>query len=191
MDTDQKIIKKFVNGDLAAFDQIYDLYSRKIFYFALGLIKDKDNAKDLVQEVFITLWEKRSYVNPDLNFGNYIFTITYNSVRKYFRRKSIEIRVKEHLLNSSPELINDSDNKLIYNELIELANKSVNKLSPKRKIVYKLSRNEGMKIKEIATRLNISPRTAENHLAQALKFLKKELSQYSLAAILFFYLFLS
>ena len=79
---------------------------------------------------------------------------------------------------------------VIYLELLELANKTIEKLSPKRKIVYKLSRQEGLKIKEIASKLNISTRTAENHLAQAVKFLKEELSGNSILTLLFFFLFL-
>lgn len=147
-----------------------------MFYFALGLLKDKEISRDLVQEVFVKLWEKRSQVDPNRNFDNYVFTIAYNSVRKYFRNKSIETKAMEHLLKNSPDFIEGFDATVIYNELLELASKTIENLPPKRKIVYKLSRQEGMKIKEIASKLNISTRTAENHLAKALKYLKEELS---------------
>jgi len=187
---DNKIIKRFKEGDAEAFDAIYHNYSKKMFHFALGLVKDEDISKDLVQEVFVNLWEKRGQVDLNLNFDNYIFTIAYNSVRKYFRKKSIETKVIDHLVKNSPEIIESVDGTVIYNELLELASKTIENLPPKRKIVYKLSRQEGMKIKEIASKLNISTRTAENHLAKALKYLKEELSGISLLTLLFFYLFL-
>jgi len=184
-------IKKFKEGDAAAFDSIYKMYSRKLYIFSYGLLKDQDSAAELVQEVFVNLWEKRNQVDITLNFDNYVFTITYNSIRKYFRKKSIERKVKDYVIKSSPEFIDDTDSGIIYNELLELANKTIEKLPLKRKTVYKLSRQEGMKIKEIAGKLNISSRTAENHLAKALKFLKEEMNGISLLALLFFCLFLS
>lgn len=190
MPIDKKVIERFKKGDARAFDAIYHHYSKKMFHFALGLLKDKDISKDLVQEVFINLWEKRGQVDLHLNFDNYIFTIVYNSIRKYFRRKSMETKAIDHLLKSSPENIESVDVTLIYNELLDLANRTIQQLPPKRQIVYKLSRQEGMKIKEIAAKLNISTRTAENHLAKALKYLKEELEGISLLMLLFFHLFL-
>jgi len=191
MSLDSKIIRRYKIGDAEAFDTIYRTYSKKMFHFALGLVKDPEISRDLVQEVFVNIWEKREQVDPDLNFDNYVFTITYNSIRKFFRKKSIETKVMDHLVKNSPEVIDNTDGILIYNELLELASKAIETLPPKRKKVYKLSRQEGMKIKEIAGKLDISPRTAENHLAKALKFLKEELASISLIMLVFFYLFLN
>jgi RNA polymerase sigma-70 factor (family 1) len=187
----KEIVKSFIEGDAKAFDTLYLLYSKKISQFALGLVKDKDIAKDLVQDVFINLWEKRGHVDPDLNFDNYIFTITYNSIRRFFRRRSIETKVIDHMIRNSPAIMESVEGKVIFDELLEIANRTIESLPPKRKMVYKLSRQEGMKIKEIAEKLNISTRTAENHMAKALKFLKEELSGFSLHMLLFFYLFQS
>ena len=89
MPEDKEILKRFKEGDAEAFDAIYRNYSKKLFHFAQGLIKDQEISEDLVQEVFVNLWEKRSQVDLSLNFDNYIFTIVYNSIRKYFRKKSI------------------------------------------------------------------------------------------------------
>ncbi len=190
MAIDNNTIKRFKEGDAEAFDTIYRHYSGKMFHFALGLVKNKDISKDLIQEVFVNLWEKRSQVNLNLNFDNYVFTISYNSIRKFLRKKSIETRAIDHLLRNSPEIIDRVDSTMIYNELLELASKAIETLPPKRKTVYKLSKQEGMRIKEIASKLNISTRTAENHLAKALKYLKEELSVISLLSLLFFHLIL-
>jgi len=185
------MVERFKAGDAEAFDTIYHIYSKKVYYFALGLVKDKNVSQDLVQVVFVSLWEKRDQVNLDLNFDNYIFTITYNSIRKYFRRNSIEKKALNHLLKDSPEIIENIEGTMIYDELLELANKAIESLPPRRKAVYKLSKQEGLKIKEIASKLNISPRTAENHLTRALKYLKEELSELSILALLYFNLFLN
>jgi len=189
-DNKDSLVERFKAGDAEAFDTIYHNYSKKVFHFVLGLVKDKNVSQELVQEVFVSLWEKRDQVNLGLNFDNYIFTITHNSIRKHFRKKSIEKKVLNLLLNDSPEIIDNIEGTMIYTELLELANKTIESLPPRRKTVYKLSKQEGLKIKEIASKLNISPRTAENHLARALKYLKEELSEISFLALLYFNLFL-
>lgn len=191
MTPDKQLIKKIKEGDVEAFDALYHCYSNKLYHFIYGLVKNQDLAKDLLQEVFLNLWEKREQVDLNLSFDNYIFTITYNAVRKYFRKKSVELRAVDHLLRNSPEYLEDVEGTIIYSELLELANKTIENLPPQRKIVYKLSKQEGMKLKEIAGKLDISPRTAENHLAKALKYLKEELSMISFHAFLFFHLFLN
>lgn len=187
----KKIIKELKAGDVDAFETIYYMYGKKLYKFALGLLKDHDIASEIVQEVFVNLWEKKEQIVTTFNFENYIFTITYNSIRGYFRKKSIESKVKDYLLKNAPDVISHSDDSLIYNELLELANRSIEKMPAKRKTVYKLSRQEGLKIKEIANTLNISTRTAENHLAKALKFLKEELADISFLTLLFYFLFIS
>ncbi len=186
---DKKTIRRFKEGDAQAFDLIYHQYSKKMYFFTLGLVKDEEISKDLVQEVFINLWEKKEMVNLDLNFDNYIFTIVYNSIRKFFRKKALESKVLDHIHKNSPELIETADGTLIYNELLEIASKTIESLPHRRKSVYKLSKQEGMKIKEIAGKLNISSRTAENHLSRALKYLKEELACITLHALLFYHLF--
>ena len=179
MSDTEKIILKFKAGEASALYTIYDMHSQKLYRFALGLLKDHDNACEIVQEVFVTLWEKRNQVDITFDFENYIFTIAHNAIRKFFRKKSMENKFRDILLNTSTETIENADTSIIYNELLELANRTIEKLPPKRKTVFKLSRLEGLTIKEIASRLDISTRTAENQLARALKYLKEELHSLS------------
>ena len=186
----KEIIQQFKDGNAAAFDNIYNTYSSKLFSFANALLKDPDEATDIVQDVFITLWEKRDQVDIEQNFDNYIFTIVYNGVRKFFRKRSLKYKLEDYLLGNSPDAIEGADGDLIYNELLELANKSLEKLPPKRKEVYLLKKQEGLSVKEIAKKLDISPRTVESHLAKALGFLKKELESISLLTLLFYYFYI-
>ncbi len=187
--SEKLILNRMKQGDMAAFDAIYHNYEKKLYAFAFGLLKDHDQSEELVQDVFVTLWQKKEQINPDLHFENYLFTICYNSIRKFFRRKKIESKVKDYLLKNSPECIPETSNELIYNELIDLLNHTVEKLPNKRKKVFKLSRQEGKGIKEIAEKLNISSRTVETHLSKALKFIKQEFENASLLSLLYFYLF--
>ena len=101
----------------------------------------------------------------------------------------MEHKVKDYLVKNLPESIPETSNTVICNELVEIVDRAVEKLPPKRKLVYKLSRQEYLQIKEIAERMSISPRTAESHLTKALGFIKQELEKTSLLPLLYFYLF--
>jgi len=175
---------------MTAFDCIYHFYSKKLYSFAFSLLKDHDQSEEMVQDVFVTLWEKREQINTDLKFENYIFTICYNSARKFFRRKKIENKLKDYLLRNAPEIIPESTDTIIFNELMDMAESIIEKLPPKRLTVFKLSRKEGKQVKEIAEIMSISPRTVESHLTSAIRFIKQELEKASLLALLYFYLFM-
>ena len=71
------ILKRLKTGDMAAFDAIYQLYSKKLYSFAFSLLKDHYHSEELVQDVFVTLWEKREQINTDLQFENYLFTYLF------------------------------------------------------------------------------------------------------------------
>jgi RNA polymerase sigma-70 factor (ECF subfamily) len=176
MSREKAIIQKFKQGDAAAYDTLYRSYCKKMYSFSLGIVKDPETAGEIVQEVFVKLWEKRSQIDTDFNFENYLYTMTLNSIRKFYRKKSVEHKVKDYLLNNSIEILDNVDSSLIYNELYELANRMIERLPPRRRIVYKLSRQDDMEIKEIARKLNISTRTVENHLTSALKCLREEIA---------------
>lgn len=88
MQDEKSILKRLKAGNMDAFDMIYRKYSKKMYSFTFSLLKDHDQSEELVQDVFVTLWAKREQINTDLQFENYIFTICYNSARKFFRRKS-------------------------------------------------------------------------------------------------------
>jgi len=185
MSLNKNTVKHFIKGDLIAFDQIYYTYSKKIYHIGLGLLKDPDKANEMVQDVFVTLWEKRGKINPDLNFENYLLTMAYNSIRKFLRNKKIEQKVKNEILKNTPIELSNTENSVIYNDLLRLAQNSIEKMPLKRKMVYKLNRQQGMSIKEISEKIGISKRTVEGHLTKALGYLKEEMAKYSLFSLLF------
>lgn len=189
MEEEKNIVSRYKKGDASAFDTLYFSYSKKLYYFVMGLLKDQTIAEEIIQEVFVKLWEKRDKVNADLNFENYIFMIAYNSVRKYFRDKSLESRILANMSAITTEEINSTESIVIYNDLLSLVNEAIEKMPSQRKRVYKLSRHDGMSIQDISKKLNISKRTAENHLSRALKYLKEEIANISLLTSLFFHLF--
>jgi len=173
-DADQ-LVESLKKGDLQAFDKLYSQYSKKLFYFARGYLQSKEDAEGLVQEVFITIWGKRKTLRKDLCFDAYLYTITFNAIRKHFRSKSREKKYIERFSEDSPVNYDGLHSEIEYNNLRERADIAIEKLPQRRKCIYMLSREEGLSNKEIAQKLNISKKTVENQIHLSLKFLREEL----------------
>ena len=186
---DTQLVRALKKGDLNAFDQLFVKYNKKLYYFAKGYLGSAEDAEGLVQEVFIKIWEKREDLKEYLSFNSYIFTITYKAILKYFRSKSREKKYMDQFLSGFIDENNETSGEIEYNNLLELANNAIEKLPEKRKLVFKLSRHEGFTNLEISKQLRISKRTVENHIQQALKFLREQLGKETLLTILFFALF--
>lgn len=183
------LVQSLAKGNLLAFNTLYKSYSSRLYRFALGYLKSEDEAEELVQEVFTIIWEKRKDLKEELSFKSFLFTISFNIIRKHFRAKSY---LSEYLTTGS---IEDTDvgtsQKIVYDSLYQYINELVNQLPLRRKEVFIKSRFEGLSIKEIAEDLNISHKTVENQLSDALKFIRLNLKKENLPAALFFILYIS
>lgn len=179
------------NGDRNAFKNIFEEYAKRIFVFAKGYLKSNQEAEEVVQEVFIKIWNVKDSINTDLSFKSYLFKITYNYIREVFLKKGKEIRYMHELIDSSVDFDNRTEEQIDYSSLLELVDKLVEQLPPRQNEVIILKRKQGLPVKEIALLLDISPRTVEKHLAEALKSLKRALSEENIAGLLFFSLFLN
>jgi len=186
---DRQLVESLKKGDPYAFSKLFQKYSKKLYYFAKGYLNSKEDAEGLVQEVFLTVWNKRKELKEHLSFNSFLYTVTYYAICNYFRKKT---REKKHL----GQFLKDFDGKhfeteaeIEYNNLCELANKAIDKLPQKRRDIYLLSRQDGLTNQEIATRLKISKKTVENQIHQSLKFLKEQLGKETILTLIFYYLF--
>ncbi len=173
------LFARISNNDEVAFMSFFDLYLKKVYNFILKFIKDKTEAEDLTQIVFIKLWEKREMLKSVTSADGFIFTMAHRVVIDHFRltKTKHKISVQNEYLNdtkpsslTSEDLINRHEFELIYNKALEL-------MPPKRKEVFILSRHEGLTNKQISERLNISVKTVENQMTSALFSLKEYFKQ--------------
>ncbi len=178
-------------GDKGAFYHLYEEYGKRIFAFALGYLKSKNDAEEVVQEVFVKLWNAKTSINTELSFKSYLFKISYNHICEIFLKKNRENSYKHEILDFAVDFDNRTEERIDYHSLLELVETLINKLPPRQKEILNLNKKQGLPVKQIATILNISPRTVEKHLSEALKNLKKEISEEHIAGLLFFTLFLN
>jgi len=173
--TEKELIKLASGGDENAFTQLFLLHKDRLYCFTLHLTESSELAQDLVQDVFFKLWKDHSHLKQVENFGGYIFKLAQNQAINAFKRKTNEMRIlskiqkQADICGASP--VENMDCKDVQN----LVNDILKKLPPQQKIIFKLSREYGLKHEEIAHQLKISPSTVKNHLILALHTIRQYL----------------
>lgn len=186
-----ELVKLLKKGDMAAFDAIYNKYCHKLHGFVLRYLKQEEDSEEIVQEVFIKIWEARSKIDVYSSFESFLFTIAYNTSINLLRKRVIESKSREYLksLQQIDNAVNVID-ELHFKELNLKVQSLLKQLTPRQKEIYFLSREEGLTHKEIGQKLNISENTVKNHLVATLKYLKSHIDSSLLVNILFLSLFL-
>ncbi len=168
------LLHRFKTGDRSAFEHIYVEYAPKVYRFACRYLSDKGIAEEIVQDAFVRLWEARSFIDPDHNFDNYLFTITRNIIFNRHRKNVNELYYRTFLLASLEHEYYFTEDEIVSYDLAEYIDRVVDRLPAQQKTVFNLSRKQMLTHKEIAAQLGISEKTVEAHIYQALKTIRKE-----------------
>lgn len=174
--TDKELITAISGGSEKAFRIIYDAHYKLMLGVGINITHDIDTAKEVVQEVFFQFWKNRESLKADISIRNYLKRAVINrSINQIkYNSKFISDEALEHTEGSSQA----PDQEMESNELKAVIEKAVNNLPEKARIIFILKRQEGMPLKEIAEKLDISPKTVENQITRAVKLLKAELDPY-------------
>lgn len=186
---DKAIIKRLKEGDIISFDTIFNKYNKKVFYFSYSYLKNKEEAEDVVQEVFLNLWKYRDQINDYYVFSKYLFKITYNATCKKFRKQASDKKQLDEVLRSITIEDYSTDLEIEYNNLLETANLLIAKLPSRQKEILLLSINEQLENEQIANKLHITKKSVDNYLTRAKSSLRKSLVDARLLSLLFFLLF--
>ena len=189
INNDHDLIRELKKDNIEAFNQLFYVYSSKLYHFGYGYLKSKEDTEEMVQEIFSVIWNNRLNIKEKYLFRSYLFSIAFNYIKKYFRSKALIKKYADH--HSFPQMETDETSEEVeYASLKSKVDGLVDQMPEKRKAVFIKSRFEGKNAKEISVEMNISQSTVENHLNQALKFLRQQLNNENLAGMLFFWLFL-
>ncbi|HZL11163.1 MAG TPA: RNA polymerase sigma-70 factor [Prolixibacteraceae bacterium] len=174
------------DGNRNAFNHIFKEYNQRLYYFSLGYLKSDKDAEEIVQETFLKLWERRSFLNPELSFHAYLFKIAFSFIQKRLIKKVKDEEFKNDLADELVNFDDHTSNLLNYHFLLEHINLLIVKLPPRQKQILELRKLDGYTSVEISEMLNLSLKTVEAHLTAALKFMKERLKSEKFDDLLLF-----
>ncbi len=173
----EEIFKMMAEGDEIAFREIYDVYREPFYSAALKITHSTDLAEEIVQEVFVLIWEKRKLIGEAHNAKGYIFTILHNQISSHFRSAVMEKQILDKYASTLDVTKEKSaEDMLLDEEMKKILHQAIDKLPAQQKIIYKLAKIEGLSRKEIAQKLGTSPNTVRNNLAAAVSSIRGYLS---------------
>lgn len=176
----------FPKTENATFSKIYRIYFPKLVRFSREYVVSTEDAENIVQDIFMYLWEHRDMLELLTNPNAFLFTLTKNRCIDFYRHKvrteskkeSLDALSEKELKLKIEALQQFDENMFTVEDINTLLNKAIAHLPEKCRQVFILSRMEGMKHEEIAVQLNISVNTVQNHIVTALRKLKVELKDY-------------
>lgn len=187
---EEDIVKLLNNGDEGAFMEIYSRYRSLLAMNLLRLLKDPDLVEEVLQDVFMALWEKRRAIDPKQSLGGYLFRIGVNKSKNIFRRLAYDQRMREALWANLEVMQERSAHDILEEkETNEIVAALLDYLPPQQRKVYRLCKIEGMSYKEVGELLSISETTVNSHIRNANRFLRAEVNKSAsifLHIILFF-----
>ena len=176
-------------GDLQAFNDLFDCYGKRLYYFSIRYLKLEENAEEIVQEVFMKIWNNRLELSAQKSLEAYLFTIARNGILNTIRKsKSEQAYLNYAKINPGKNVLLDEE--LNFNELEKAYHQVIEQLSPRRKEIFLLSREQSLSNAEIAEKMNISVKTVENQMTSAISEIRKNLRSLGFSGIIFFELFL-
>lgn len=173
--TDEALIVKIKLGDENAFQLLYENHCRQLIRFAASYLPDISDAEEIVQNVFVELWEKREQLDPERFAKNYLYRVTVNKVYNHLKHKVVERKYLQCLDVLESNTVNEAEKKIYREELAGAVNHLLARLPEQQRTIFYLSRWEGLSHKEIADQLQVSVRTVENQVYRAVKYIRENI----------------
>lgn len=189
-----EVVNDIRSGNIKTFEEVFVNYFPFLQKFAEGYVSNKDEASDIVQSVFLSVWERKERLKEDTNLNNYLITLTKNQCLNFIKHlkakqtflQNQSYNVNELLLNYYA-LENLNEDKLILNELSKVIEDAINSLPGQCKEIFMMSRFDNMKYHEIADKMGISVKTVEKKMSISLEILRTVLKDY-LVILLFLHI---
>lgn len=189
---DIKLLHRFRDGDVEAFRKIYETFCDPLYRFAYSYLKDEFESEEIVQDVFLKVWEKRAEVDVQKSFKSYLYRITVNKVFNALKHRVVRQKYEQQAMRSDQHTEETPESSIQFNELNEKLEHLLNELPEQQRTIFVMSRWKGMSNAEIADQLNLSIRTVENQIYRATRFMKLHLNDnYPLVILLIIFGFTS
>ena len=181
-----------INENEAVFEQLFKKHFRELHAYSFSLLKDWDVAEEIVQSLFLKLWEKSEWTHIQTSIKSYLYKSVYHDSLNYIRRQKVQLKYQTSTAYAMKNDTDDAAGKLKMSELEHHLNNALGKLPEKCRAIFQLSRFQELKYQEIANQLDISIKTVETHMGKALRILRKEMKEFlPLIALMLFNMFRS
>jgi len=166
------------DGDDEAFTEIYNRYWSRLYFHALKMLKDEDQAMDIVQDIFTKLWNRNIDLEINISIKTYLYSAVRNHTLNYINRSKLKDKYLDSLAQflEKGELI--TEEQVHFRDFAQRIDCEIDRFSPKMKTIFELSRKDGLSNKEIAIELNITDHTVKKTINRALKRLKTQVSSF-------------
>ncbi|MBC8033120.1 MAG: RNA polymerase sigma-70 factor [Chitinophagaceae bacterium] len=175
---EKHLLPLLAKGDENAFRMIYDHHKGRTYRVALKYLKSAEIAKEVVQEVFMKLWQNREVIRPDLPVEAWLVRVTMNNTLNRLKKLANEWKALDYLKNTQDVFDDSLQQKLSESDYQTLLNGALRSLSDKQLLVYQLAKDKNLSYFEIAEHLNISPLTVKTHMSRALSNIKLYLNMH-------------
>lgn len=185
---EQFLIKQLQQGDERAFTLLFRKFYKNLVLFAGNFLPEKEVCEDIVQSVFVNIWDKRKEMDITTSFRSFLLKSVKNSCLDELRHRKVVVEHENSygILGVDADL--STEQYVLYSELVTHLNDALNQLSDKQREVFEMSRLQGVKYKKIAQKLNISERAVEDRMAKTMKILRKYLKDFLSFLILLHFL---
>jgi RNA polymerase sigma-70 factor (ECF subfamily) len=177
---DDYLIRRLKKGDNESFELIFNKYKAKLYFFTLGYLHSAAETEEIIQNVFVSLWENRNTLEVNLSLKNYLYKAVTNSIYNYFKHNAVRQKYIDHITLQETLEEDETHQNIYLNDLKEAIDALVEDLPVRQQMIFKLSRHEGLSHKEIADRLGLSVRSVENQIYRALRYIKENLNEHYL-----------
>lgn len=172
----ETLIKSLQNGDEKAYTYLIDTYHHNLCVYANSLIKNIYSAEDIVQNVFIKVWEQRTRLKADHSIKSFLYLLVYNEFIDLYRKNVSLFSLEKSYFNALNEIIHEDDPES-FQRVLNAVNKEIDNLPKKCKEVFILSKKEGLTNIEIAEHLDVSIKTVEAQITKAFSILRSSLEE--------------
>jgi len=176
---EKELLALAAQADEGAFTMLFHRYKNKLYGYLFRLTESETLSEDIVQDVFMKLWNDHESLHSIDNFGSYLFRMSKNHVINHFKRMAHETMIMAEMYEQGSFAHNETQDIIALKDVEKLLNEILDKLPAQQKVVYHLSRDEGRTHDEIANLLKISPNTVKNHIVQAMSTIRTQLRRHA------------
>lgn len=174
---EQELLQQLRDGNQRAFDEFYQEYSTPLLWKLQKMVKDPEEADELLQDLFVKIWEKREQLNINQSFKAYLYQVAQRLAIDYFRKIARQNELYAQMQSGATELVENTEELLAARETQQLLDQAIALLPEQRRKAFILCKIEGKSHQEAADLMNISPNTVHNHLVKAVSFVKEHMEK--------------